>query len=234
MREGVPGVCGHLSRTNGDRKNAKHDPNALPSAAVLAAGLRNMAANAKTHAFIDCDSWVEQVKTRQLYDERELTRVLLLLASHHAIPAGVTGLTKAGAIADSTDMLRPERWEADDRLQTIEHVAPQTPKRVGDTWAADLYTDNGFVHRIGNLVLLPGEENSWISNRPWSEKKAITRLSRQSTWTRPRRYSPRRKRLDSVSTLKLREGTRSAQALAGLAGAWRVRRDLEQGFRRKA
>src|SRR3954451_10031901 len=99
--------------------------------------------------------------------------MLLLLASHHAIPDGSTGFTKDGALSDSTDMLRAERWNADDRLQTIEHVAPQKPDQAKAPWAKDLYTDLGFIHRLGNLVLLPVEENSWISNRPCAEKRAI-------------------------------------------------------------
>lgn len=173
MREGVTDLLGPLARTNGDRKNATHDPNPLPLAKDLGAGLRQMAATAQTYAFSDRDSWVQAVKSRPIYEERELTRMLLLLASHHAIPDGVTGFTKDGALSDSTDMLRAERWKADDRLQTIEHVAPQNPDKDGPLWSADLYSDQGFIHRLGNLVLLPGEENSWISNRPWEEKRAI-------------------------------------------------------------
>ena len=173
MRDGVTDIVGPLARTNGDRKNATHDPNPLPSTTSLGAALRFMAGDAQTYAFTDQAGWVQAVKSRPIYEEQELARMLLLLASHHAIPEGTTGFTKDGALSDSTDMLRADRWKADDRLRTVEHIAPQNPDKDGTPWAADLYADQSLVHRIGNLVLLPGEENSWISNRPWVEKRAI-------------------------------------------------------------
>lgn len=174
MRDGVGDTVPPVARTNPEKNGAAHTVLDLPSAVDLAAGLSKMAASATSSAFNDQASWVQATKSRPIYEERELARVLLLVASHHAIPDGTTGFTKDGALSDSTDMLRAERWDNDDRLTTIEHIAPQNP-RANDTtpWSSTLYADQSFVNRLGNLVLLPGEENSSLSNKSWPEKRAL-------------------------------------------------------------
>lgn len=58
-----------------------------------------------------------------------------------------------------------ENWRSPN-LNTLEHVAPQTPT-LG--WDAELYIERRF-NRIGNLTLLPTSINSSAGNRGWREK----------------------------------------------------------------
>ncbi|MCW3817845.1 DUF262 domain-containing HNH endonuclease family protein [Micromonospora sp. DR5-3] len=173
MRDGVQDeaqatVVGPIART----RDKRHDVNPLPPATSFAAGLRTMARTARTYFFSDRSSFIKAAETRPVYDENELARVLLLLSAHHSVPAGTSGHTKDGVHSDSTDMLRPERWNLDDRLVTIEHVAPKVP-RVPSGWSKDVYEDSGLVHRLGNLVLLPLDDNAFLSNRNWWEKRFL-------------------------------------------------------------
>lgn len=170
MVNGVEGICPPLSRT----KPNNHDINALPTVEEFVAALRSLLSTAKSNAFSNEEEWIALAATRPIYDEQvELSKFLLLVAGHHAIADGQTGLTKDGQITDSTDLLKGERYTADDRLATIEHVAPQSGVDTG--WPSDLFASPAIVHSIGNLTLLPLDDNSLLSNRPWSEKRVLYR-----------------------------------------------------------
>ena len=54
---------------------------------------------------------------------------------------------------------------------TIEHVAPQTPSDNNDVWDGNLYINPRLIDSMGNLVLLPLAENSFIGNLNWNSKK---------------------------------------------------------------
>ena len=180
MLNGVSEVMQPLARTPTD----SHAVRELPSITSFVAALWKKASSHKIYGFSSREEWVERVYARPIYDEQpELARFLLLLASHHAVPDGHTGLTKPGAQADHTDMLRTDRW-SDERLATIEHVAPQNPL-VSETgrmlWSSEVYADPTIVHRIGNLALLPLDDNSALGNRTWHDKRYIYRaLSAES------------------------------------------------------
>lgn len=170
MHEGIPGHCGPIART----KAGSHDLNQLPAVDGVLAGLRSLLGQSTTYNFQTRDEWVKFAVSRPIYDDQvELSRFLLLLASHHAVPDGSTGLTKDGQIADHTDFLTDDRYATDDRLATIEHVAPQT--NSDNNWESTIYSKPVTVNMLGNLTLLPLDDNSMISNRSWSEKKSLYR-----------------------------------------------------------
>jgi hypothetical protein len=54
---------------------------------------------------------------------------------------------------------------------TIEHVAPEKGKP--SQWPNTYSPNEEIIHTLGNLTLLPGKENSSISNRTWIEKKLL-------------------------------------------------------------
>ncbi|WP_156056395.1 DUF262 domain-containing protein [Streptosporangium roseum] len=170
VRDGGSVIVGPLART----QEKSHDLNELPSAREFADGLRYLANSARTYGFDDKESFFRVAEARPIYEEAQLARVLLLLASHHTVPNGSSGHTKDGRDSDATDMLRRGFWGPDARLATIEHVAPQTPRGTasGQGWDSKIY-DQGFVHRLGNLVLLPVEDNAFLGNRSWREKRTI-------------------------------------------------------------
>jgi len=64
-------------------------------------------------------------------------------------------------------MLTLPRWLAKD-CKTIEHVAPQNPPE-NHTWSSNIYQED-FVHRVGNLILLPLEVNRFADNKGWGVK----------------------------------------------------------------
>ncbi|QZY29688.1 DUF262 domain-containing protein [Nocardioides coralli] len=168
MSSGVDGICAPLARTAG----SSHDERELPDVSALAAAYRHHLAGANGYSFSSKSDWLAHVAGRPIYDEQfELSRFLLLLAAHHAVPEETSGLTKDGAKADHTDMLKPDRYTTDDRLATVEHVAPQNP--TPDDWAIDLYASPSAIPVLGNLTLLPLDDNSFISNRPWNEKRRL-------------------------------------------------------------
>jgi hypothetical protein len=143
----------------------------LPSPAVLSEALRDVCSD--RGGFSDREGWVERVKVRPVYEENaKLTRFLLLLAAHHAVPSS-GGLTEDGAKAEHTDMLRPDRL-TDDHFETVEHVAPQAP--LESETSTKLYADRTNLHRLGNLTLVPLDDNASLGNRPWHEKRYLYRV----------------------------------------------------------
>jgi hypothetical protein len=168
MAIGIPDNCGPLART----RATNHDVNELPEVGKLLNGLRFLLAHAATNKFETREQWISLSAARPIYDEQvELSRLLLLVAGHHAVPDGNTGLTKNGQLADHTDLLRGDRYNADDRLATIEHIAPQA--NAEGNWADDVYLKPTTVNMLGNLTLLPLDDNSLISNRAWAEKRSL-------------------------------------------------------------
>jgi Protein of unknown function DUF262/Protein of unknown function (DUF1524) len=173
MHTGVKDYCGPLARTK-STKSTSHDLNQLPDVDSVLAGLRSLLGQSATCGFETREDWVSIAAGRPIYDEQvELSRFLLLLASHHAVPDGSTGFTKDGQIADHTDLLNGDRYDTDDRLATIEHVAPQANSE--GSWESSVYSKPVTVNMLGNLTLLPLDDNSMISNRSWSEKKSLYR-----------------------------------------------------------
>ncbi|MGY2702561.1 DUF262 domain-containing protein [Nocardioides sp. HB32] len=100
---------------------------------------------------------------------RPLTRFLLLAAYHDTIEdPGNAGLIIPGKVGVAS-CLTSDGW-SDERNFTIEHVAP---KQETGGWDKEFYSSKEIVHRLGNLVLAPGDANSSLSSRPWTEKKVL-------------------------------------------------------------
>jgi hypothetical protein len=115
-------------------------------------------------------SFIARATALPLYTiSRPLTRFLLLAAYHDSVEdKDNPGLIEAGkpGVAPCFNLAG---WDDSGHL-TIEHIAP---RQVTQGWDPDFYADNEVVHRIGNLVLAPGEANSSLSSRPWTEKKVL-------------------------------------------------------------
>lgn len=106
------------------------------------------------------------------------TRLLLLMASHDAVRDEANpGLLTKGTIGVKP-MLNRERWQ--ETARTVEHIAPQDPKK-GHLWEDALYETDGLLHRLGNLTLLPLELNASISNQEWHWKKRVFKLLTATT-----------------------------------------------------
>jgi hypothetical protein len=116
------------------------------------------------------EAWVARSSTIPIYAvSRPVTRFLLLAAYHDSIEDSAhPGLITEGkpGVAPSLTL---SGWENETSL-TIEHIAPQT-RTAG--WDLGFYEDREIIHRIGNLVLVPGAANSSLSSRPWQEKRYL-------------------------------------------------------------
>ena len=122
--------------------------------------------------FLDKESWVNKASTNPLYQQsRDLVRFMVLAAAHQAVPSeSIPGTWEKATNRRSLDygnFLDYETW-IDPRYSTVEHIAPS-----GDTgqWSTDLYKDEILRHSLGNLTLLPNEENSAIGASAWEKKK---------------------------------------------------------------
>jgi hypothetical protein len=63
-------------------------------------------------------------------------------------------------------------WQ-NENYYTVEHIAP---RKRSDKWPSIFFDDPDLVHRLGNLILLPQEANSLISDRAWIHKRLFYKL----------------------------------------------------------
>lgn len=122
--------------------------------------------------------WIYRAVRTPVYSaNRTLTRYLLFLASHDAVADpeehGMISKGRAGV----APILSLERWKDTDCL-TVEHIAPQ---RNPGNWEAGLYEDPDTINTLGNLTLLPPDENAILANKPWDQKRAIYRILASKT-----------------------------------------------------
>ena len=139
---------------------------------LLKAELRARLAHPEIGGIDTQDAFIREAALVPAYlNGRDVARFILLAAYHDSIadPAG-NGLIVKGKPAVSP-CLTYDGYR-DDRNFSLEHIAPQDS---ASQWAADIYTNKEVVHRIGNLVLIPGLENKSLSSRPWEQKKVLYR-----------------------------------------------------------
>lgn len=121
---------------------------------------------------LDKNNWVNKVIANPLYEQsRELVRFMILSATHQSLPSqSLPGTWKREGVRRSPerDFLNYKTWRSPLYL-TIEHIAPEAESRHG--WSQDLYRDNILRHTLGNLILLPSEENIAIGADSWKKKK---------------------------------------------------------------
>ncbi|ADE13303.1 protein of unknown function DUF262 [Nitrosococcus halophilus Nc 4] len=118
------------------------------------------------------DDWVKATARTPVYKYPVIARFLLFLASDDAIvDKSEPGLVIRGR-KGLASMLALNRWRDKDYF-TVEHIAPQS-NTTG--WQADIYDDADAINRLGNLILLPPNENSLLGNRSWEHKRLLYRV----------------------------------------------------------
>ncbi len=128
--------------------------------------------NKKRIEIKDKTTWISQVVHQPLYPaSTHLCRFLLLAASHNARPHKDEPwkLTKQRK-SPETEFLSYQRWVSDD-VATVEHIAPESGPSEG--WDKNIYSQPYLKNCLGNLTLLPQEENSAVGNKPWQQKKLL-------------------------------------------------------------
>lgn len=117
------------------------------------------------------DTWVERALQIDVYRQAvPLTKLLLLAAMNDVVPSATSGATPVRGKRGCSPMLTTEHWSAN--LQ-VEHVAPR--KGAMAKWDQEIYVKQR-VDCIGNLLLLPGAENSSVSNYGWAVKRLYYRI----------------------------------------------------------
>ncbi|MCY4384871.1 MAG: DUF262 domain-containing HNH endonuclease family protein [Nitrospinae bacterium] len=132
---------------------------------------------AKRIGVVDKISWVDQVCVNPLAQQsKPLVRFLLLAAADQSQPAkNAPGLwtRKDVTRTDEREYLTFQNWTAD-KYSTVEHIAPESRPVSG--WDDSIYRKPYTKHTLGNLVLLPQEENSSAGNSGWERKKLFYRI----------------------------------------------------------
>ena len=125
--------------------------------------------------------WVDFVSQVAIYKQPKLARFLLFCASNDSMPDdSKPGLIKKARLGYNS-MLKMSLWN-DNTYFTIEHIAPRSQS---DGWESDIYSDiyqdPRIIDMLGNLILLPQEENSVIGNRSWEHKRLMYKLLSSDT-----------------------------------------------------
>ena len=153
--------------------------------AVSLANLRAALAAKLAAERLDRATWVADASVAAIYKTgQSITRFLLLVASHDAVPDDDhPGMIVKGR-RGSRNLLTREQWE-DDETMTVEHVAPDAAHSPG--WPVDVYNERRTVQRLGNFVLMPALENDVLANRPWEQKRILYRMFGADTVGKARR-----------------------------------------------
>ena len=119
------------------------------------------------------EDWVNQASKIPIYrHSTHLARFLVFCASDDTIlDETEKGLLKRGR-SGINSLLKLSQWE-NEAYFTVEHIAP---KSYGMGWEEDIYNDPNIVDTLGNLILLPKEENNLLGNRSWEHKKLMYSL----------------------------------------------------------
>jgi hypothetical protein len=146
------------------------EPAPTVNATALKAELAARLSDAKHGGTPNLASFLASASALPLYTiSRPLTRFLLLAAYHDTTEdLDNPGLIKLGKVGVAP-CFTSDGW-SDEEHFTIEHIAP---KQATSGWDSDFYSEKEAVHRLGNLVLAPGNANSSLSSRPWTEKKVL-------------------------------------------------------------
>ena len=122
----------------------------------------------------DKEKWVNFVSQQAIYNFSKPLTKFLLITGHSDTQVDEDGIpTRHGVTkADDREFLTWANWKKD-IYGTIEHVAPQ--QGVPSDWP-NIYETNNLKNCLGNLVLLPGLQNSQIGNDSWSKKKLFFKI----------------------------------------------------------
>jgi hypothetical protein len=169
MSKGPPGNAskGLPLRTGLDATNE------LPSVDEFKVYLRRYLAQPRI-GVEDKETWLKHMSSQPLGDKSKPTcRFMLLAAAHNARPdPNNPGLLTRKNVRASHELkyLDYGSWVRSD-LKTVEHIAPDS--NPGSGWDKRIYQQPFLKHTVGNLVLLPSEENSSVGNAAWKKKKTF-------------------------------------------------------------
>ncbi|MDN5213263.1 DUF262 domain-containing HNH endonuclease family protein [Fulvivirgaceae bacterium BMA12] len=147
--------------------------NDLLSVEDLRSYLREWLAKSRIE-ILDKTTWVSKVINTSLYtSSKPLSRFLILSAFNNSRQKSERPqFLEKSRRSPETQFLNIQSWH-DELFATVEHIAPESPDRGNLEWDPEIYSQPFIIHSLGNLTLLPQEENSSVANRNWATKKKI-------------------------------------------------------------
>ena len=133
------------------------------------------------------EAWITKVSevAHGSRGNKALIRYALLGAYHDALPGTFPNILRPGTPGSSPTLT--SAWHG--AGLTLEHIAPQTPLSGDNSFTDQIYRE-GRVHRLGNLTLVPKEENRILGNKPWPQKQEYFRVfAERDPITRAQRVS---------------------------------------------
>ncbi len=143
----------------------------------------------------DREAWIAKASelAHGSHGNKALLRYALLGAYNDAIPGASPEIVRRG-VPGSLPTLTAVWYNIG---LTVEHIAPQTPLSGDDSFGDQIYRESR-VHRLGNLTLLPKQENNVLGNKPWPEKQRYFKVFAERNPSR---------RVQQVDALKLEPAT---------------------------
>ena len=136
---------------------------------ISADSLRDYLSGALLEAGIGSkNDWMQaSAQVLRFTEVQKICRFILFVSGHDRVADETApGLTKEGT-QNVFPMLSRKQWNATDH-KSLEHVAPRRPPSEHG-WDQEIYTDSK-VDDIGNLLLVPPQVNSNLSNKEWQVK----------------------------------------------------------------
>ena len=167
------------------------DENDLPDIEELRSYLRNYLAQTKI-GIKNREEWISKFSQQPHFKtgKSSLCRFYLLTAAHNSIENKSKPylMRKIDRRDPSLDHRTLSAWR-DPNYASTEHVAPQSR---GNEWSGeaynDIYSDVNAIHTVGNLTLLPREENSASGNSSWQKRKLFYGACLTQTREQTQRY----------------------------------------------
>ena len=220
MSDGVEGVIPALKYFNDQYKFSNNEEKI--TAEALKSAYRKILSN-HDNGIDSKDDWVKKVARVPLYQKQKtMAKAIILAANHKAKASGTSGMLEPRpTLDDNSNMLLSRKWES---YNSIEHIAPQNPGY--DDWDKTIYNgkngDDDIIHRLGNLTLLPIENNTTVKNYAWDVKRKWYGLFCADSYVEQKQIFDELKLSDDV--IKKYENSEKyielAKSLHSFDGAW--------------
>lgn len=122
----------------------------------------------------DVSHWIGHASKTPIYKaNRTVARLFLFLYGAISTPdEAISYLSVYQDKPSANSLINLENW-LQDEYYSIEHIAPKSGQ---NSWDNQLYDEDETIHRLGNLLLLPQQENTILSNRDWTAKRVFYKM----------------------------------------------------------
>lgn len=129
-----------------------------------------LAKSSKIVQITDFDAWVKSVSQSPIYTISTHISSFILLAAYND-----TTLDNGIVVKGRSNISPLFNYKSfSNNGLTVEHIAPQTPDRSNSDWDWKIYDENqNEPNSLGNLTLLPLNENISIGNKSWKQKRVF-------------------------------------------------------------